>query len=319
MISKIPSQIRCEFQNNLVKLTFNNLSTGWMRDDDSFIKRVNEDNLNSVFLKPHLIKEFEIKNRLDDGIRFLKSEKYSKAVQKFNEVLFYDSQYGEALLNKSFSLKFQKHFVKSLRYYKCAVSADENLKDMEYHKTLLKEANAEIDNFPKLKMNIYAGDQYFSKGDYNNAVLSYNRALANPSGFKDKILFKLLNKKATSLLNLNNFDEALTYFKKSLMVKVNDYAIFGQGLCEYNLGLEISDNFKNMLNINKIQMLRQAVILNDLGNFRESLKISDYLCRNHFKMDEFYLKLINARKYTMSELDMDLSKLNMVLDNFVER
>lgn len=202
MISKIPSQIRCEFQNNLVKLTFNNLSTGWMRDDDSFIKRVNEDNLNSVFLKPHLIKEFEIKNRLDDGIRFLKSEKYSKAVQKFNEVLFYDSQYGEALLNKSFSLKFQKHFVKSLRYYKCAVSADENLKDMEYHKTLLKEANAEIDNFPKLKMNIYAGDQYFSKGDYNNAVLSYNRALANPSGFKDKILFKLLNKKATSLLNL---------------------------------------------------------------------------------------------------------------------
>ena len=39
MISKIPSQIRCEFQNNLVKLTFNNLSTGWMRDDDSFIKR----------------------------------------------------------------------------------------------------------------------------------------------------------------------------------------------------------------------------------------------------------------------------------------
>ena len=54
MISKIPSQIRCEFQNNLVKLTFNNLSTGWMRDDDSFIKRVNEDNLNSVFLKPHL-------------------------------------------------------------------------------------------------------------------------------------------------------------------------------------------------------------------------------------------------------------------------
>ena len=256
---------------------------------------------------------------MDDGIRFLKSEKYSKAVQKFNEVLFYDSQYGEALLNKSFSLKFQKHFVKSLRYYKCAVSADENLKDMEYHKTLLKEANAEIDNFPKLKMNIYAGDQYFSKGDYNNAVLSYNRALANPSGFKDKILFKLLNKKATSLLNLNNFDEALTYFKKSLMVKVNDYAIFGQGLCEYNLGLEISDNFKNMLNINKIQMLRQAVILNDLGNFRESLKISDYLCRNHFKMDEFYLKLINARKYTMSELDMDLSKLNMVLDNFVER
>ena len=73
----------------------------------------------------------------------------------------------------------------------------------EYNEALLKEANGERDNFPKLKSDIYAGDEHFKKGEYENAIDSYNRALENPSKFKDKILFKLLNKKATAFLSFS--------------------------------------------------------------------------------------------------------------------
>ena len=117
-------------------------------------------------------------------------------------MLFYDPEYGEALSNKSYALYGQNHFVKSLRYYKRAVEADESLKNMEYHKLLLGKSNEERQHFPKLKLNIYAGDEHFASGEYQKAVDSYNRALMNPSKFKDKILSKLLNKKATTLFFL---------------------------------------------------------------------------------------------------------------------
>ena len=208
----IPDELFFEVHDDQVKFKINDVSTNWLDKDDSFIKRIDNDNLNHELLTKHLSKEIEIKNTLDDGISFFKSEKYLKAIECFDEVLFYDPEYAEALLYKSRALFAQRHFVKSLRYYKRALKADGLLEDVEYNKLLLKEANNERDNFPKLKRNIYAGDEYFANGEFERAVESYNRALMNPSKFKDKILSKLLNKKATALLKLNDFEEALGCF-----------------------------------------------------------------------------------------------------------
>ena len=314
MISNIPEELSFETQNNKVRFTFNGLSTNWMGKEDSFIKRIDEGNLNKALLAQHLIKEIEIRNTLDKGISLLHSEKYQKAIEGFDEVLFYDPEYGEALLNKSFALRGQKHFVKALRHYKRAVKCDDSLKDVDYHKVLLKEANDERDNFPKLKLNIYAGDEHFAKGEYENALDSYNRALQSPSKFKDKILFKLLNKKATALLKLNDYDEALACFKDSNDVLNNDYAVFGEGCCEHELGFEITDEFKTRLDISKMQMMRQVQILNESGYFSESLSISDFLFKNHFKVDDFYLELLNARKYAMDKLNMDLTEIEYIFN-----
>ena len=300
----IPDELDCEFQDNHVKFKINDLSTDWMDDDDSFIKRIDNDNLNHDFLINHLVKEIEIKNILDEAIGFLKLEKYFKAIELLDEVLFYDPEYGEALLSKSHALYGQKHFVKSLRYYKRAVRADIDLKDIEYHKLLLNNANNERDNFPKLKLNIYAGDEYYAKGDYEKAIDSYNRALVNPSKFKDKILSKLLNKKATALLKRDDFEDALNCFDESLKVKSNDYAVLGKGICEYNLNLDIDDGFKSRLNVSKKQMLNQALILNELGYFNESLAICDYLAENHFKLDDLYFKLVEVRRYALDNLEL---------------
>ena len=224
----IPDELDCKFQDNHVKFKINDLSTDWMDDDDSFIKRIDNDNLNHDFLINHLVQEIEIKNILNEAIGFLKLEKYLKAIELLDEVMFYDPDYGEVLLSKSHALYGQKHFVKSIRYYKRAVMSDVDLKDIEYHRLLLNKANNERNNFPKLKLNIYAGDEYYAKGDYEKAIDSYNRALVNPSKFKDKILSKLLNKKATALLKRDDFEDALNCFDESFKVKANDYAVLGK-------------------------------------------------------------------------------------------
>lgn len=301
--------LNTEFKDGKVKVSLDNISTNWLDKNDSFLKRIDKDNLNKVFLNEHIKKEIEIKNTLDCGINLLKHEKYTKAILKFDEVLFYDDNYGVALINKSYALRAQKHFVKSLRYYKKAVNASSDLKDMEYYKMLIGEANRERDEFPKIKRNIYAGDEYFTKGEFTQAVKSYDRALENPSKFREKILTKLLNKKATALLKLNEYKKAYECFTQSVNCKSNDYAYFGCGVCQFNLDLDLNDNFKKLLDIDKNQMLKQVIVLNELKYFNESLNISDYLMENTFKVDDYYIKLVNARINTMKNLGMDFSKL----------
>lgn len=319
MILNIPEELGFEINGDNIKFSLEGLSTNWMDKNDLFIKRIDENNLNNLFLKKHLKKEIEIKNILDEGIRFLKSEKYHHAIGEFDRVLFYDPCYGEALLKKSHALKGQKHFVKSLRYYRKAVKADDTLKDIEYYKNLLKLANRERDNFPKLKLNIYAGDEYFSRGEFEKAIESYNRALKNPSKFKDKILSKLLNKKAAAFLRLNNYENALDCFKQSLNIGVNDYAVFGEGFCQCKLGLEVGEGFKTRLNVTKKQMLEQVLALNDLGYLNDSFVICEYLWQNHFKVDEFYFKLADARRYLLGELGMDLGEIEKIYSLFPDK
>lgn len=308
------TELICEARNDKVRFSINNTTTSWMGMDDPFIERIRFDNLNPAFLDEHLTKEIEIKNHLDRGMGHLNSENYFKAIECFDDAIYYDSCYCEAMLYKSFALEAQGHFVKSLRNYKKAVRCNGELKDIEYHKALLKKANSERDGFPKIKRNIYAGDEYFREGEYEKALDSYEKALNNPSKFKDKILAKLLNKKATTLLHLERYGEALDCFSKSLDAGAGDYALFGCGLCEYNLGLEISDGFKRPLKITKEQSLRQVLVLNELGFFKESLTICDELLKNHFRVDDFYRKLVNAKMHAMDELGLDFNEAEYLKD-----
>lgn len=299
----IETDLKCEFSGDKVRFTLNDMSTSWMDFNDSFIERIQFDGLNRDFLDRHLAKEIEIKNILDRAIGYLKREKYPKAVKCLDEVIYYDECYAVAILNKSYALKGQGHFVKSLRNYKKAIKCDGRLKDIEYHRNLLKKANSERDNFPKIKLNIYTGDEYFMHGEYEKAVESYDRALGGPSKFRDKILPKLLSKKATALVEMEKYDEALSCFKESLRAGASDYAYFGCGLCEYELGFEISNRFKKPLKIAKRQSLKQALILNRLGFYTQSLQICDILAENHFKVDDFYLKLMDERSHALKNME----------------
>lgn len=310
MTFNVPDELNYELHDDNVKFKISDVSSNWMGTDDSFINRINPDKLNRLFIEKHLIKEINVKNTLDEGLRLLGKDNYSKAILKFDEVLYYDPDYSEALIAKSRALFGQKHFVKSLRYYKRAIKADASLEDIEYHKLLLKESNNERDHFPKLKLNIYAGDEFFTKGVFEKAVESYNRALVNPSKFKDKILSKLLNKKATALVKLGLFEDALVCFKKS---SDNDYAVFGQGYCECKLGLDINDEFKELLSVDKKHQLKQAIILNKLEFFKESLKICDYLLENHFKTDEFYFKVLYLKIDSLTQLNEDASEFREIV------
>ena len=301
-----------ECDNDKIRVTCDNLSTQWLDKNDLFMKRIEMDNINPVFPKEHILHEIKIKNILDDGICLLNKNKLVNSIKKFDEVLFYDSIYQDALINKSKALQRQGHYVKALRYYKKSVKA--GFRDVEYYKTLLKQANSERDDFSKLKRNIYAGDEFFFNKEFEKAIESYDKALINPSKFKDKILFKLYNKKATALYNIKQYDEALNYFNESLKTKRNDYAIYAQGCCEYELDLNINDDFKDILNINKPQCLNQAVILNERELYKYSLNVCDMLMENHYTVDNFYCKLIDAKIHAMNRLSMDLDEINMLYD-----
>lgn len=294
MSFNIPGEIGCEATGDKVRFSVGGASTDWMDKDDSFIQRIDGDVLNHEFLIEHAKKEIQVKNTLDEAIAFYKLRKYPKAIERLDEVLFYDPEYGKALLNKSYCLRAQNHFVKALRYYRRAVMAEESLNDIEYYKALLSEANAERSDFPKLKMSIYAGDEHFAAGEFESAIESYDRALDNPSKFKQKILSKLLNKKATAYLRLDDYDNALICFRESLDAGKSDYAIFGEGICEYRLGLEINPKFRGCLKISKRQMLSQATALRDSGYHDDSLRILDYLRSNHFNEDDLYRKMVDA-------------------------
>ncbi len=294
-----------------VKLSIGNVSTNWLGEDDTFLNRLENIKFNPVFLDEHLALEIKVKNILDEAVL---NPKPSKAIELLDRVIYYDENYAEALINKSYALRQQKHFVKALRYYKKAVKADGLFEDVDYFKLLLAEANSERDNFPKLKRNIYAGDEYFSKGEYDKALNNYSKALKDQSRFKDKILFKLLNKTATAYLKRDDFKSAFDCFGRSVDVAENDYSYFGLGVCQYKLGLDVNDNFKRPLRLSKSQQLRQAMILNDLGFFDDCLNICNVLFENHFAVDDFYFKMIHVKMYAMGELGLDISSLEKLID-----
>lgn len=295
-----------------VRFSVGDVSTSWMSSDDDFTDRITFDKLNPCFRESHLAKEIEIRNVLERGIDLFNGGKFSNAMECFDDVLYYDFEYGQALLFKSRALFAQRHFVKSLRYYKRAVRADASLKDVEYHKLLLKKSSEERDHFPKIKTNIYVGDEFFAKGDYLNALESYERALANPTDFKTKILSKLLNKKATALLKLHRIGEAVEVFKKSVSVKPNDYAYFYLGLYEYD---SYSGEFKRHLDITKKQLLRKAHNLHEHGENDLALECLDEFFLNHYQTDEDYIYALRINMSIFDALGRDPTEIRRILIN----
>lgn len=268
------------------------LKTNWMSPDDSFRLRV--ENLNPDCRERHLSKEIEIRNVLDEGIAYLNKGKYPKAIACFDEVLFYDSAYCDALISKSHALYGQGHYVKALRFYRRAVKAGAS-KDDDYYRRLLDESRRERDSFPKIKSNIYAGDEAASQRDYLTALNFYDKALVNPSKFKKKILYKLLNKKACVLINLNRFDEALASFDVSLRVHENDLAYFGKGYCQYRLGMDCHDSLLKAQRIEKSYLLKKAMILKELGYDGDALSAADCFLDNHFTPDDDYYTALKLK------------------------
>ena len=176
------------------------VKTRWMDKNDPFIRKITSDNLNPDRMAEHLIYELNIKNKFDSGVDFLNHEKYSRAIECFDEVIFYDND-AYALMCKSHALFGQKHFVNALRYYRKSVKANPLLKDDDYYRQLLDRSRAERDNFPKIKLNIYAGDEHFSRGEYEKALESYDKALVNPLSLRIKYFLSCLIRKLQLTLN----------------------------------------------------------------------------------------------------------------------
>lgn len=230
----------------MVRIRFGEIETNWMSSNDAFMQRISVENLNRFYPLRHLQKEIQIRNVLDEGIGFLSRKKYAKAIECFDSVIWYDDKYSGALISKSHALYAQGHFVKALRFYRKS-----SVSDNDYYRMLLKESAGERDNFPRIKRNIYAGDEASSRGEYEKALDFYEKALVNPSKFKNRILFKLLNKKAFVLCELSRFDEALASFDASLGVRKNDTAYFGRGYCQYVLGMDCIESLDMAHKIDK--------------------------------------------------------------------
>lgn len=270
-------------------------STSWMSFSDFFVRRIQFEKLNPCFRKEHVLMEIEIRNLLDEAYLFFEKENYKNAADILDEILYYDSEYGEAVYLKSKVFHAQKHFVKSLRQYEKAVKIEESLKDDSYHMLLLKNSSAERDAFPAFKRQIYTGDEHFRNGEYENAVKCYDMALANHGQFTDRILSKLLSKKATALFKLKDYERAYFYFNKSVKIRENDRAYFHMGIIEYFLNKPLSDRFKGPLRISKNQLIKKAGILNDVGEFELALECLDEYFEGQYLINDRYLLGLNLK------------------------
>lgn len=299
-------KLKIEENSDMIRFALGDVTTGWMKRDDTFVQRIREDNLNRFYRDKHIAREIEIKNILDDGIKLLNSKRFKKAIDCFDKVLFYDEKHFEALMLKSQALFGQGHFVKSFRFYKRAVrcGADE---DVEYRKTLLKKSGEERGDFPKIKRNIYAGDEAVAKGDFKAALDFYDKALVNPSRFKNKILYKLLNKKAFILIRLERFDGALASFDVSIKVHENDMAYYGRGFCEYKLGFDCENSLIMAKNISKKYILQKAQIFNKLKIYEKALESFNLFLDNYFVIDLKFKRAIEGKCEALDNLGLDSS------------
>ncbi len=309
-ILNLPPQVTVAESGDLIRIEFANLRTNWISADDPFIERIRPDRLNRYFLCKHLAREIEMKNVLDNAANLLDLKKYSKAISELDRVIYYDGGYSEALILKSHALYHQGHFVKALRFYKKS-----HVDDRDYYRLLLEKSSKERDSFPKIKRNIYAGDEAASKGDYERAIEFYDRAFENPSKFKKKILFKLLNKKASCLIKLERFDEALASFDVSQRVHENDFAHFGKAYSQYRLGMDCISNLKRAKNIDKRCLLIKANILNELGLYEDALDAFNLFLNNHFMIDLDFKSAIEGKAAAMDNLGLDCDDLKVVLDD----
>lgn len=305
-IEKLPLELEIDKKDDLIKIAIDGVSTNWICRDDLFINRICDENINPFYKTLHLTREIEVKNTLDRGIELLNLQKYSKAIECFDEAIFFDEDYSEALINKSHALFNQGHFVKSLRFYKRAIQSG-CPKDIEYHKLLLKKSSEERDNFPKIKRNIYAGDESAAKGEFEKALDFYDKALVNPSRFKNKILYKLLNKKALILVRLNRIDDALESFEASNHALDNGLAYFGIGWCRHSLGKECADSLKKAVGIDKKYLLKKALIFNEIELYGDALDAFDLFLYNHFKLDSSFKSAIEGRITALDNLNQDSS------------
>ena len=309
-ILNLPPQVTVAKSGDLIRIEFGDLRTNWISADDPFIERIRPGRLNRYFLCKHLAREIEMKNVLDNAANLFDLKSYAKAISELDRVIYYDGGYSEAIILKSHALYFQGHFVKALRFYKKS-----HVEDRDYYRLLLEKSSRERDSFPKIKKNIYAGDEAAAKGDYEGAIGFYDRALENPSKFKDKILFKLLNKKALSLTKLNRFDEALSSFDASLRVHENDFAHFGKAYSQYSLGMDCISNLKRAKNIDKKCLIIKANILNEFGLYEDALDAFNVFLNNHFTIDRDFKSAIEGKAASMDNLGLDFDDLKVVLND----
>ena len=302
----LPDELTVDEKGDLIRIGIGDAHTGWISREDSFFKRISDDRLNPFFKIRHLTREIEVKNILDKGIGLLNSQKYVKSISCFDEVLHYDGGYIEALINKSHALFGQAHYVKSLRFYKKAVNSGYG-GDVQYYKLLLKKSGEERENFPKIKRNIYAGDEAVAEGNFDRALVFYKRALVDTSRFKDKILFKLFNKMAFVLIKLHRFDEALASFDESIKADENDLAYFGRGYCKHRLGMDCVDSLRQAQKIDEKCLLEKARIFNELGYYGDALDAFNEFLNNHFALDSSFKSAVCGKIIALDALDLDSS------------
>ena len=303
-IENLALELEIDEKDDRVKIALGDVSTKWISRDDLFIERICDENINPFYRTLHLTREIEVKNILDRGIELLNLQKYGKAIKCFDESIFFDENYADALFNKSHALFNQGHFVKSLRFYKKAIKSGYP-KDIEYHKLLLKKSSEERDNFPKIKKNIYAGDESAAKGEFERALDFYDRALMNPSKFKSKIIYKLLNKNGLVLVRLNRIDEALESFEASNQALDNGLAYFGIGYCRHSLGEDCADSLKKAEGIDKKYLLKKALIFNDIKLYDDALDAFNLFLHNHFRLDSGFKSAIEGKMIALDNLDLE--------------
>ena len=141
--------------------------------------------------------------------------------------------------------------------------------------------------------------------------------MKNPSKFKNKILFKLLNKRGFVLIKLERFKEALATFDESIESHKNDVAIFARGYCKYELGWDCRDDLRMAIEIDKRQLFCKAMIFNKIEDYKDGLNAFNEFLNNHFRMDSSFKSAIEGKAVALENLNMDSAFERQILSQIV--
>jgi len=172
-----------------------------------------------------------------------KSEKYSEALEYFNEALKSDPEDIDSLTGKGMVLLKQKHIKESIDCFDRALKLDKKHAKTLYYKGLAlhydgkyKEAIKYYDEALKINpkyADVWNGKGFllYNSGKYEEALECYNRALE----IEPRQTITLMNT-GNTLYALKQYEESIIYYKKVLEIEPgNKHAWFNQGNALYSM------------------------------------------------------------------------------------
>ncbi|KAM3130098.1 hypothetical protein pb186bvf_017804 [Paramecium bursaria] len=250
-----------------------------------------------------------IQSYFNKGYALGKQKQFNEEINMYNKTLEMDPRHVDSYFNKGIAFESLNQLQESIKMHDIVIQMNNKHINSYFRKgnclLRLNQFQDAIRMYDKvIQLNPQHIDSYLNKGTCLNMLKQYREALC----VFDQILqhypkhIALMINKGYALGGLNQFEDQIHLYKEVLKIQPNNFhALFNLGSCFINLNQfnEAIQMFNNVLLLepNHIealykkgikQILYQADVLSDLGQFQLSNQILDKVIQIDPKNDDAY-------------------------------